>query len=89
MLYNNRRFFETSVRQVFLSIPSNFNLKPVTIRKIPACGTIYDLKVALPDDQYAKVSFVIGALEIRAPGDTSISEPTFRVHPTPCTLEDD
>lgn len=36
---------EESIRQAFPSIPASFQLKPVTIRKIPACGMLYDFKV--------------------------------------------
>ncbi|CAF3323403.1 unnamed protein product [Rotaria sp. Silwood2] len=51
---------EKKVRETFPSIPSDFVLKPVTIRLIVGCGAFYDFMIALPNGQSAKVSFHTG-----------------------------
>ncbi|CAF0745283.1 unnamed protein product [Adineta steineri] len=60
LFQRHEKGIDKSVRDAFPSIPADFKLKPVTIRKIVGCGMFYDIKVALPDNQYAKVSFHSG-----------------------------
>ncbi|CAF1093574.1 unnamed protein product [Adineta steineri] len=60
---HHEKGIDKSVREAFPSVPADFKLKPVSIRKIMGCGMFYDIKVALPDNQYAKVSFHTGGLQ--------------------------
>ncbi|UJR23788.1 hypothetical protein I4U23_026765 [Adineta vaga] len=77
------RGIEQKVRETFPTIPYNFPLKPVAIRKQMGCGIFYNLKVALPNNQFANVSFHMGGL--RAPLKPGEKEPEqqFYVDPTP------
>ncbi|CAF4693476.1 unnamed protein product, partial [Rotaria sp. Silwood2] len=59
---------EKKVRETFPSIPSDFVLKPVTVSKIPACGTMYYFMIALPNGEFAKVRFNVGGLQMLPPG---------------------
>ncbi|CAF4160883.1 unnamed protein product [Adineta steineri] len=68
-LFNKHKgSIESAVRKKHSSIPANFELKPVTARHIEACGTIHDYKIAVPDNKFAKISFVTGAMEVHPPG---------------------
>ena len=42
----NAHGIEQSVRETFPSIPADFQLKPVTLRKMEACAMIYDFMVS-------------------------------------------
>ncbi|CAF1147654.1 unnamed protein product [Rotaria sordida] len=78
---------EKKVRETFPSIPSNFVLKPVTIRKTHGCGMFYDFMIALPDGKFAKVSFHSGGHPIqRAPGEPEPEE-HYNVDETPMSSE--
>ncbi|CAF1010717.1 unnamed protein product [Rotaria sp. Silwood1] len=50
----------SEVRKKYPSVPANFELKPVRVRHVEACGTIHDYKIALPDNKFVKVSFLTG-----------------------------
>jgi len=76
---------DKKVRETFPSIPSSFKLKPVTIRRIVGCGLFYDIKIALPDGQFAKVSFHSGGhpgISVDGREHNTPKEPTFDVDPT-------
>ncbi|CAF5084919.1 unnamed protein product, partial [Rotaria magnacalcarata] len=68
-----------NVRETFPSIPADFQLKPVTLRKMEACAMIYDFMIGLPDGTFAKVTFSVGGLP-SGPG--VVEEQIYRVDET-------
>ncbi|CAF1479612.1 unnamed protein product [Rotaria sordida] len=60
MFNKYKNSIDSEVRKKHPSIPANFELKPVRVRHIPACGTIHDFKIALPDNKFLKISFLTG-----------------------------
>ncbi|CAF3573750.1 unnamed protein product [Rotaria sp. Silwood1] len=72
LLPNSKTVYKNSinseVRKKHPSVPANFELKPVRVRHIEACGTIHDYKIALPDNKFVKISFLTGALQMYPPG---------------------
>ncbi|CAF3784456.1 unnamed protein product [Rotaria sordida] len=83
----NAKGIEKKVRETFPSIPSNFVLKPVTIRKEHGCGIFYSFMIALPHGKFAKVSFNMGGLQMeRAPGEPK-PEQHYYVDETPTSSE--
>ncbi|CAF2893308.1 unnamed protein product [Rotaria sp. Silwood2] len=78
---------DKKVRETFPSIPSGFTLKPVTIRKTVGCGMFYDFMIALPDSQFAKVSFHTGGHPGGRPAGGKEPEQHFDVDPTPSSSQ--
>ncbi|CAF1233620.1 unnamed protein product [Rotaria magnacalcarata] len=75
-LFNkHKNSIDREVRKTFPSIPADFELKPVLVRNLEACGTIHNFKIALPDNKFAKISFLTGGFVMRPPGQTGPYEP--------------
>ncbi|CAF3327957.1 unnamed protein product [Rotaria socialis] len=75
-LFNkHQKSIDREVRKTFPSIPANFELKPVLVRNLEACGTIHNFKIALPNNEFAKISFLTGGFIMRPPGETGPYQP--------------
>ncbi|CAF1216825.1 unnamed protein product [Rotaria magnacalcarata] len=48
------------IHETFSSIPTDYEVKPLSIHRQLDCDTFYTYKVALPDHQIAEVSFHLG-----------------------------
>ncbi|CAF4286379.1 unnamed protein product [Rotaria sordida] len=75
MFTKHKNTINSEVRKKHRSIPANFELKPVRARHVPACGTIHDFKIALPDNQFVKVSWITGAMQMYPPGENPPEHP--------------
>ncbi|CAF1144576.1 unnamed protein product [Rotaria sp. Silwood1] len=80
---------EQKVHETFPEIPSDFQLKPVALRKTNMCAIRYEFKLALPDDKFAKVSFMLGGDMMIPPGERKPQAPNYNVEPTSASLDDD
>ncbi|CAF0973839.1 unnamed protein product [Adineta steineri] len=89
LFQRHEKGIDKSVRQAFPSIPADFKLKPVTIRKIVGCGMFYDIKVALPDGQFAKVHFHSGGHPMPRIEGREEPEQSFDVDPTASSSKDE
>ncbi|CAF1583284.1 unnamed protein product [Rotaria magnacalcarata] len=67
------KLIDGKLRKTFPSIPSDFQLKTVSVCRVRGCGMFYDFKIALPDDKFAKASFNSDAGYVMG---TKVSDPT-------------
>ncbi|CAF3624690.1 unnamed protein product [Rotaria socialis] len=59
-LFDSVNSINSRIHETFPSIPTDYEVKPLSIYRQLGCGTFYTYKVALPDNQIAEVSFHLG-----------------------------